>query len=101
MSMETPDDDYFLFCEESNTEYEGNRPFKGPLHVTQDAEAAPGSRAADRAWTTLPPGPSIQESSLPGAGLGGRGLQQLPSGTQFGPYLGGIISDPDMVQKSG
>ncbi|XP_048252026.1 histone-lysine N-methyltransferase PRDM7-like isoform X2 [Haliotis rufescens] len=99
MDVEVPGDNRFLYCEDCNKEYEGDCSVHGPLLMVADIQETPGS--VDRAWKTLPVGLEIEESEIPGAGLGVWAYQDFDPHTCFGPYEGDVVNDEDTAQGSG
>ncbi|KAK2176512.1 hypothetical protein NP493_660g02003 [Ridgeia piscesae] len=95
--MEVPDDDHYIFCDDCNTEYEGDCPVHGPLVVIKDTEV----KAVDlkpgvyRCHLSVPSGLVIKPSSIPSAGAGVWAEAPVPKGVRFGPYEGVIVEDSE------
>ncbi|XP_057300026.1 zinc finger protein 431-like [Hydractinia symbiolongicarpus] len=83
---EVPDDDHYLFCEDCGDFYYGDCPVHGALHPLADKYNPVNDEK--KSIATLPDGLEINESFIPGAGLGIITTQKFESGTRFGPYQG-------------
>ncbi|XP_041372519.1 uncharacterized protein LOC121385797 [Gigantopelta aegis] len=68
-------------------------PFWGDLHVWPDTQVSADGYTTDRDLKTIPPGISVRNSTIKGAGLGAFAEQYFPSRTRFGPYGGFLIND--------
>ncbi|XP_046572797.1 zinc finger protein 502-like isoform X2 [Haliotis rubra] len=99
MDVEVPGDDRLLYCEDCSKEYEGDCTVHGPLLIVADTQEM--SENEDRAWKTMPVGLEIEESGIPGAGLGVWASQDLIPRICFGPYEGDTIKDEATAQRSG
>ncbi|CAG5119181.1 unnamed protein product, partial [Candidula unifasciata] len=102
MSLSTPDDDDYLYCEECRQEYDGDCPIHGPLLLVDDAEVqqCPGE-SIEYSKRTLPVGLVIKRSKIPHAGLGVFALKDFPARTRFGPYKGKKEVDETIAHESG
>ncbi|XP_064647498.1 histone-lysine N-methyltransferase PRDM9-like [Lineus longissimus] len=102
--LEVPDEDIFLFCEDCQKEYPGDCPVHGPLTIIKDKEVPPTkSKRPDpnHARHTTPDGLVVEESKIPGAGLGVISNMAFPEGVRFGPYKGEMVYNMDVAQDSG
>ena len=96
-----PDDDFYLYCDDCNREFEGDCPIHGPLIVVHDKPAADDGSDQERPYTTQPDGIDIRKSRIPGAGKGVWVTTDVPKGVRYGPYAGVIVDDQERAQESG
>ncbi|KAL8569977.1 hypothetical protein ACOMHN_056409 [Nucella lapillus] len=102
MTLEVPNDDEFIYCEECDQEFQGDCPEHGPFHVVDDTAVEVKKRGdPQRAVKTLPPGLEVRKSGIPNAGLGAFATQLFPTRSRFGPYQGRRVTDPDIAHASG
>ncbi|KAH3809961.1 hypothetical protein DPMN_138343 [Dreissena polymorpha] len=91
MSLEPPDNDYFLYCGECKKGFEGDCPFHGPYKYIQDKEVP--EVCPLKADNSLPDCLEIKMSKIAGAGLGVFSKVGLDSRIMFGPYGGDVATD--------
>ncbi|KAL8572153.1 hypothetical protein ACOMHN_057828 [Nucella lapillus] len=102
MTLEVPNDDEFIYCEECDQEFQRDCPEHGPFHVVDDTAVEVKKRGdPQRAVKTLPPGLEVRESGIPNAGLGAFATQLFPTRSRFGPYQVRRVTDPDIAHASG
>ncbi|XP_069044126.1 histone-lysine N-methyltransferase PRDM9-like isoform X5 [Lepisosteus oculatus] len=84
---ELAESDEYFFCPECKFFFFEECEQHGPARFVKDTRAELGLER--RARLTLPPGLSLRDSSIPGAGLGVFNVDSLvPRGAHYGPYEG-------------
>ncbi|MBN3317594.1 PRDM9 methyltransferase, partial [Atractosteus spatula] len=84
---ELAESDEYFFCPECKFFFFEECEQHGPARFVEDTRAEVGLER--RARLTLPPGLSLRDSSIPGAGLGVFNVDSLvPRGVHYGPYEG-------------
>ena len=78
---------YCLVCEECQDLHYGDCPVHGPLQIIVD-KTTEGNSNLSYAAASLPSILKINQSSIPGAGLGVFSASEIPKGVRFGPYKG-------------
>ena len=76
-----------LVCEECQDLHYGDCPEHGPLQIIDD-RTEKGNSNLSSAVASLPAVLKIDQSSIPGAGLGVFSTSEIPKGVRFGPYKG-------------
>ncbi|XP_062861055.1 zinc finger protein 883-like [Trichomycterus rosablanca] len=95
---EEAEDDENLYCEECKSFFFNKCELHGPALFIPDTPVPTGG--PDRARQTLPPGLEVQQSGIPGAGLGvfNKG-ETVPVGAHFGPYQGEAVDKEEAVNS--
>ncbi|XP_015772146.1 PREDICTED: histone-lysine N-methyltransferase PRDM9-like [Acropora digitifera] len=96
---EVPDDDHYIFCEDCHDLYYGDCPKHGPLQVIEDKDAE-HSWGVSAAIASTPDVLEIDQSSIPGAGLGVFSAAFIPERARFGPYKGDKVVWENMTDKT-
>ncbi|XP_062860730.1 histone-lysine N-methyltransferase PRDM9-like [Trichomycterus rosablanca] len=95
---EEAEDDENLYCEECKSFFFNKCELHGPALFIPDTSVP--TVVPDRARQTLPPGLEVQQSGIPGAGLGvfNKG-ETVPVGAHFGPYQGEAVDKEEAVNS--
>ncbi|KAM9486975.1 uncharacterized protein Hap1MRO34_006853 [Clarias gariepinus] len=95
---EEADHEDYLYCEICKCYFFNKCEVHGSPHFIADTPVPMG--VCDRARQTLPPCLEIQDSSIPGAGLGVfNNGETVPVGAHFGPYQGELVEQEEAMNS--